>query len=91
VADGPPEALAELARRGVTSVLVEGGGVVAGRMLAAGVVDRVYLVVAPLWLGEEGVSAFADLPGSAIADAARWRTVDRRTLGNDSLLVLDRP
>ena len=91
VADGPPEALAELARRGVASVLVEGGGVVAGRWLEADVVDRLYLVVAPLWLGEEGVSAFAGLPGSAIEGARRWRTVERRALGDDTLLVMDRP
>jgi diaminohydroxyphosphoribosylaminopyrimidine deaminase/5-amino-6-(5-phosphoribosylamino)uracil reductase len=89
-ADGPPEALAELARRGIASVLVEGGGKVAGRMLAADVVDRLYLVVAPLWLGEEGVSAFSGLPGPAIAEAVRWRTVERRALGNDTLLVMDR-
>jgi diaminohydroxyphosphoribosylaminopyrimidine deaminase / 5-amino-6-(5-phosphoribosylamino)uracil reductase len=89
-ADGPPEALAELARRGVASVLVEGGGKVAGRLLAADVVDRLYLVVAPLWLGEEGVSAFSGLPGPAIEEAVRWRTVERRALGNDTLLVMDR-
>lgn len=90
VADGPPEALAELSRRGVASVLVEGGGVAAGRMLEAGVVDRLYLVVAPLWLGEEGVSAFPGRPGQAIEDVARWRTVERRALGDDTLLVMDR-
>jgi diaminohydroxyphosphoribosylaminopyrimidine deaminase/5-amino-6-(5-phosphoribosylamino)uracil reductase len=89
-ADGPPEALAELARRSIASVLVEGGGVVAGRLLAGDVVDRLYLVVAPLWLGEEGVSAFSGLPGPAIEDAVRWRTVERRALGNDTLLVMDR-
>ena len=89
-ADGPPEALAELTRRGITSVLVEGGGGVAGRMLAAEVVDRLYLVVAPLWLGEEALSAFSGVPGSAIEEAVRWRTVERRALGNDTLLVMDR-
>jgi len=89
-ADGPPQALAELTRRGIASVLVEGGGVVAGSMLEADVVDRLYLVVAPLWLGEEGVSAFSGLPGSAIEDAVRWRTVERRALGDDTLLVMDR-
>jgi len=54
-------------------------------------VDRLYLVIAPLWLGGEGVSAFPGLPGTAIEHAARWRTVERRALGDDTLLVLDRP
>ena len=89
-ADGPPEALAVLAGRGVGSVLVEGGGVVAGRMLTEDVVDRLYLIVAPLVLGEGGVPAFAGLPGVALESAARWRTVERRPLGPDTLLVLDR-
>ena len=89
-ADGPPEALAALHARGIASVLVEGGGVVAGRMLAAGVVDRLYLVVAPLWLGEGGVSAFPGVPAVALPEAPRWRTVERRALGDDTLLVLDR-
>ena len=89
-ADGPADAMAALAGRGVGSVLVEGGGVVAGRLLAAGVVDRLYLVVAPLWLGEEGVAAFPGVPAPSIEEAARWRTVERRALDDDTLLVLDR-
>jgi len=89
-ADGPAEALAELARRGVDGVLIEGGGVVAGRFLAEDLVDRVYLVVAPLWLGERGVPAFPGLADASIGEAVRWRTVERRALGDDTLLVMDR-
>jgi len=43
--------LAELARRGVTSVLVEGGGRVFTRFLAAGLADRIALFLAPRLLG----------------------------------------
>jgi riboflavin biosynthesis pyrimidine reductase len=59
-------------------------------MLKEDLVDRLYLVVAPLWLGEGAVRAFAALPGTAIEHAVRWRTVERRALGDDTLLVLDR-
>ena len=90
VAEAQREILSELSRRGVASVLVEGGGVVAGRLLKEGVVDRLYLMVAPLWLGEEGVAAFAGVPAARIEDAPRWRTAERRALGDDTLLVLDR-
>jgi diaminohydroxyphosphoribosylaminopyrimidine deaminase/5-amino-6-(5-phosphoribosylamino)uracil reductase len=76
--------------RGVESLLVEGGGVLAGRLLKEELVDRIYLVVAPILLGGDGVPGFAGLPGVGVSAARRWRTVDRRTLGNDSLLVLDR-
>lgn len=91
VADGLGAALDELGRRGVESVLIEGGGVLAGRLLKEGLVDRIYLISAPILLGGDGVPAFAGVPGTAIAAVRRWRTVDRRTLGNDSLLVMDRP
>lgn len=90
-ADEPARVLEELGRRGLGSVLVEGGGVLAGRLLKEELVDRIYLIVAPILLGGDGVPAFAGVPGTAIEAAKRWRTVDRRTLGNDSLLVLDRP
>jgi diaminohydroxyphosphoribosylaminopyrimidine deaminase/5-amino-6-(5-phosphoribosylamino)uracil reductase len=89
-ADGPADAFADLAAGGVTTVLVEGGGVLAGRLLEERLVDRVYLIVAPLWLGGAGVPAFAGLTARGIDEAARWRTVERRALGDDTLLVMDR-
>lgn len=91
VGDGLPASLARLRSRGIRSVLVEGGGVLAGRLLAAGLADRVYLFVAPIFLGADGVSAFPGVPGARIDAVARWRTVERRALGEDTLLVLDRP
>ncbi len=90
-ADGLGSALDDLGGRGIDSVLVEGGGVLAGRLLKEELVDRIYLIAAPILLGGDGVPAFAAVPGTAITAVRRWRTVDRRTLGNDSLLVLDRP
>ena len=91
VADELRPMLEDLGRRGVGSLLVEGGGVLAGRLLKEELVDRLYFISAPILLGGDGVPAFAGYPGAAISAAPRWRTVDRRTLGNDSLLVLVRP
>lgn len=83
-------ALGTLRRRGVGSLLVEGGGRLAGAFLAAGLVDRYYWVQSPLWLGMGAVPAVAGLPGTPIGDAPRWHVVERRALGEDTLLVLDR-
>jgi diaminohydroxyphosphoribosylaminopyrimidine deaminase/5-amino-6-(5-phosphoribosylamino)uracil reductase len=83
------EGLALLRRQGICSLLVEGGGRLAGALLARGLVDRYYWVQSPLWLGERGVPATAGLPGEPIARAERWSVVERRALGEDTLLVLD--
>ena len=84
------EALRTLRAEGVTSMLFEGGGRLAGALLGQGLVDRYYWVQSPLWLGERGVPAVAGLPSDPIARAARWTVVERRALGDDTLLVLDR-
>jgi diaminohydroxyphosphoribosylaminopyrimidine deaminase / 5-amino-6-(5-phosphoribosylamino)uracil reductase len=84
------DALASLRGEGVGSLLVEGGGQLAGALLGAGLVDRYYWVQSPLWLGEGGVPALAGLPSRALDQAGRWRVVERKPLGEDTLLVLDR-
>lgn len=83
-------ALAHLRSHGVRSLLVEGGGRLAGALLAAGLVDRYYWVQSPLWLGAGAVPATAGLPSTALGEAVRWKVSDRRSLGEDTLLVVDR-
>lgn len=83
------EALQGLWAAGVRSMLVEGGGELAGALLEAGAVDRVYWIQAPLWLGK-GRNAFGDRGPIALTEAERWSVVERRPLGNDTLLVVDR-
>jgi diaminohydroxyphosphoribosylaminopyrimidine deaminase/5-amino-6-(5-phosphoribosylamino)uracil reductase len=84
------QALGLLRAQGVASLLVEGGGQLAGSLLAAGLVDRYYWIQAPLWLGEGGVPALSGLPVRSLDQADRWRVVERRALGDDTLLILDR-
>ncbi|HEU5304020.1 MAG TPA: bifunctional diaminohydroxyphosphoribosylaminopyrimidine deaminase/5-amino-6-(5-phosphoribosylamino)uracil reductase RibD [Gemmatimonadales bacterium] len=84
------DALLGLRERHIASMLVEGGGELAGALLKAGLVDRYYWIQAPLWLGEGGVPATAGLPGRPLGQSERWQVVERRALGDDTLLVLDR-
>jgi riboflavin biosynthesis pyrimidine reductase len=70
-------------RAGVRTILCEGGGRLGGSLLAAGIVRRIYLVVAPGVMGEQGVPAFPDgLPG-------QWQIIATRPLGGDVLIVLE--
>jgi len=87
---GLHDGLAALRRAGVSSMVVEGGGQLAGALLREGLVDRFYWIQSPLFLGEGGVPAVAGLPGVELATADRWTVVERRALGADTLLVADR-
>ncbi|MDQ3222881.1 MAG: RibD family protein, partial [Gemmatimonadota bacterium] len=89
-ANSLPESLGLLREQGIASLLVEGGGQLAGALLAAGLVDRYYWIQAPVWLGEGAVPAFTGLPTRGLDQAERWRAVERRSLGDDTLLVMDR-
>jgi diaminohydroxyphosphoribosylaminopyrimidine deaminase/5-amino-6-(5-phosphoribosylamino)uracil reductase len=84
------DALAALSSLGINSLLVEGGGQLAGALLAAGLVDRYYWLQAPVWLGDDAIPAVTGLPSRELDKAERWRVVERRALGEDTLLVLDR-
>ena len=75
---------------GIQSVLCEGGGALGAKLLVDGLVDRLYWVQAPVWLGEGAVPAFPGVPPQRLAAAPRWTPVERRALGSDTLLVLDK-
>jgi diaminohydroxyphosphoribosylaminopyrimidine deaminase/5-amino-6-(5-phosphoribosylamino)uracil reductase len=81
--------LAALRAAGVAALLVEGGGALVGSLLEADLVDRVYRITAPVWLGA-GAPAFGRRTGVLLGDAVRWVVTERRLLGSDSLLVVDR-
>jgi len=88
-ADDLAAVLASLRCDGVESVLVEGGGRLIASLLEADLVDRVYWIQAPIWLGT-GRPAFGPRSAVALGDARRWTVTERATLGTDTLLVLDR-
>lgn len=75
-------------REGLTSLLCEGGGVLASSLLSEGRVQRLYLFLAPLTLGPGSVPAFPGLDDSAWEG---WRpTGPPAAFGRDLLWVLDR-
>lgn len=81
-------ALALLRTEGITSLLVEGGAQLASALLDIAAVDRLSLFYAPLVLGPQGVDPFAGVQSPAIAEAIRWRRVQSRALGPDTLVTL---
>ena len=78
-------ALATLAERGITRLLVEGGAHVAAAFIRAGLVDRLVWVHAPLVIGGDGIPAIAGLDVAALADAAAFERLATETIGEDVL------
>lgn len=79
--------LAALAARGIRSVLVEGGGQVHRAMLAAGVVDRVELFMAPKVLcGGPGWVGGAPLH---LGEAPEMRVTRARVVGDDVQITME--
>ena len=77
--DAPPPGLDltavlhELAAKGITRLLVEGGARVASSFVAAGLVDEVWLLRGPAAIGADGVAALDALPLTAITAVAAFR------------------
>jgi diaminohydroxyphosphoribosylaminopyrimidine deaminase / 5-amino-6-(5-phosphoribosylamino)uracil reductase len=80
VADSLADALAQLRDCGIDSILVEGGGRLAGALLSEELVDRVYQVQCPLWLGE-GTPAWPGLGAPELTSTRRWRITNTERLG----------
>lgn len=72
----------ELARRGIASVLVEGGKGIITSLLAARAVDRLIVVIAPKIIGQ-GTEAIGDLGITRLSDAITFSSVKIRRLGED--------
>ena len=84
LAGAPGAVLDELGRRGVLTLLVEGGATVARSFHAAGVVDRYVVYLAPaLFGGDDARPLFAGPGAPTVAEAWRGRVVGVERLGED--------
>ena len=71
-----------LGARGLTRVLVEGGGRLAAALLEARLVDRLVWMHAPLVIGADGIPAIAAFGLRALADAPRFERIATETIGD---------
>ena len=79
--------LDELGRRGMTNVLVEGGGRLLGSLLDEGLLDRVMIFIAPVLVGgAEAAPVIAGRGVEKIAGAHGLRHATWRRVGPDMLL-----
>lgn len=78
-----PHALTMLRDRGLMSLLVEGGGEVAGSVLRADAVDRIEWFRAPILLGAEGRPGIGSLAIDELGQARRFRRLAAEPCGDD--------
>lgn len=86
-----PQAIAQtLADRGVTRVLIEGGGVLAASFLRAGLIDRLVWFHAPKIIGSDGREAVAVAGVRELVDALPFARRSVHQMGNDIVEAYER-
>jgi len=75
--------LRHLGDKGLTRLLVEGGGILAAALLRLGLVDRLVWMRAPLVIGGDGVPAVAALDLGALANSPRFTLLSSEIAGSD--------
>ena len=72
---------------GITSILIEGGSEIAASSLAAGIVDKLVLFIAPLLIGgREAPPVIGGVGVGPLADAARLSDVRWSAVGDDLMV-----
>jgi diaminohydroxyphosphoribosylaminopyrimidine deaminase/5-amino-6-(5-phosphoribosylamino)uracil reductase len=80
--------LEDLGRRGIVTLLVEGGGVIIGSFFDQRLVDKVTLVIAPLIVGaDDAPAAVTGIGAQFMRDAVRLRDMTVERLGDDILVT----
>ena len=79
-----------LAEKGITRLMVEGGSRVASSLVAAGLVDEVWLLRGAGAVGADGVAALDALPLSAITQSPSFKLRASEALQNDTLTIYER-
>ena len=84
----PPEVLADLGRRGVVNLLVEGGGKTLGSLFDNGLVDKVHAFIAPVIIGGIGAASPVEGVGAEMmAGSHRLNDTSIRRIGADWLVT----
>lgn len=83
-----PALLTELGQRGVTRLLVEGGGRLVTTLLQQDLVDEIFWFAAPTLLGADSLPAVGALGLAALPSG--WTVTGRRSFGVDQLLILQK-
>jgi diaminohydroxyphosphoribosylaminopyrimidine deaminase/5-amino-6-(5-phosphoribosylamino)uracil reductase len=82
--------LKELAARGITRLMVEGGPITAAAFVKADLVDEARLFRSDMRIGADGVDALEGFPLDALTHSARLKPARSETLGADRIDYFER-
>jgi diaminohydroxyphosphoribosylaminopyrimidine deaminase/5-amino-6-(5-phosphoribosylamino)uracil reductase len=83
-----PDVLADLGSRGIVSLIVEGGGTVLGSFFDRGLVDKVFVFIAPVIVGGSGAASPVEGLGvNTMRGAWRVEEVAAQRIGEDWLIT----
>lgn len=82
----PDAMLQALGQRGVTRLLIEGGGTVAAGFLAADLVDEIVCVSAPMVIGGDGIPVVGPMKATDLAGLQRFQRLSLEPIGCDSMV-----
>ncbi|MEN8142001.1 MAG: bifunctional diaminohydroxyphosphoribosylaminopyrimidine deaminase/5-amino-6-(5-phosphoribosylamino)uracil reductase RibD, partial [Thermodesulfobacteriota bacterium] len=80
------DVLLELGRADITSLLVEGGGMVHASFLGQNLYDQARLFIAPMFIGAEGVPVVGSLGLDKVTEGRRFCLEKTRRYGGDVML-----
>lgn len=79
--------LAELGRRNIQSILLEGGATLAAEAVRSEIVDRVAMFIAPIFLGgDDGAGVFSGVGCRKLSDAVKLQNTRVQKFGDDILI-----
>lgn len=80
------EVLETAARNNITSILVEGGGMVFGSFIREQLADKVHILMSPRFIGT-GVNALGNYRAHSVLDSVRLTNATVQWLGHDLLMT----
>jgi diaminohydroxyphosphoribosylaminopyrimidine deaminase/5-amino-6-(5-phosphoribosylamino)uracil reductase len=79
------EAMKELGKHDITSIMIEGGAVLNAEAIRAGIVDKMLFFISPKMIGQ-GPAAVGDLGITQVDKALKLKNIDFKKIGKDILV-----
>lgn len=85
-----PRVAVDLARLGMTRILLEGGGTLAASFLGADLIDRIYWFSAPKLIGSEGRPSLGETGINQLIQSPAFTRRSNYVMGADNMYIFDR-